>query len=63
MIKLILLGILAGAFFSTTFILNEVMNLEGGHWVWSASLRYVFMVFFCNYSVPSFPRRRESMYI
>jgi drug/metabolite transporter (DMT)-like permease len=46
MIKLILLGILAGAFFSTTFILNEVMSLEGGHWVWSASLRYVFMVFF-----------------
>jgi len=46
MIKLISLGILSGAFFSTTFILNEVMSLEGGHWVWSASLRYVFMVFF-----------------
>lgn len=46
MIKLISLGILSGAFFSTTFILNEAMSLEGGHWVWSASLRYVFMVLF-----------------
>lgn len=46
MIKLISLGILSGAFFSTTFVLNEVMSLEGGHWVWSASLRYVFMIVF-----------------
>jgi drug/metabolite transporter (DMT)-like permease len=45
MIKLIALGILSGAFFSTTFILNEVMSLAGGHWIWSASLRYAFMVF------------------
>ena len=44
MIKLIALGILSGAFFSTTFILNEVMSLAGGHWIWSASLRYAFMV-------------------
>jgi drug/metabolite transporter (DMT)-like permease len=46
MIKLIFLGILSGAFFSTTFILNEMMSTEGGHWVWSASLRYLFMVLF-----------------
>jgi len=46
MVKLILLGILSGAFFSTTFILNEVMSLEGGHWLWSASLRYLFMTVF-----------------
>ncbi|MFH2091452.1 MAG: multidrug resistance efflux transporter family protein [Pseudomonadota bacterium] len=46
MFKLIFLGILSGAFFSTTFILNEVMSLEGGHWVWSASLRYFFMALF-----------------
>lgn len=46
MIKLISLGILSGAFFSTTFVLNEVMSLDGGHWVWSASLRYIFMSFF-----------------
>ncbi|WP_024955785.1 DMT family transporter [Sulfurospirillum arcachonense] len=46
MLKLILLGILSGAFFSTTFVLNEVMSLAGGHWIWSASLRYVFMIIF-----------------
>ncbi len=46
MVKLISLGILSGAFFSTTFILNELMSVEGGHWVWSASLRYAFTIFF-----------------
>ena len=43
MVKLILLGLLAGAFFSSTFILNELMSSAGGHWFWSASLRYLFM--------------------
>lgn len=43
MVKLILLGLLAGALFSSTFILNEVMSAAGGHWFWSASLRYLFM--------------------
>lgn len=43
MIKLILLGLIAGAFFSATFILNELMSAGGGHWFWSASLRYLFM--------------------
>ena len=46
MFRLILLGILAGAFFSTTFVLNEIMSIEGGHWLWSASLRYAFMLLF-----------------
>ena len=43
MVKLILLGLLAGALFSSTFILNELMSDAGGHWFWSASLRYTFM--------------------
>ena len=42
MVKLILLGLLAGALFSSTFILNEFMSSAGGHWFWSASLRYLF---------------------
>ncbi len=46
MVKLIALGILSGAFFSATFILNELMHVEGGHWVWSASLRYIFTIAF-----------------
>lgn len=43
MIKLIVLGLISGLFFSTTYILNEQMSHDGGHWFWSASLRYVFM--------------------
>jgi len=44
MIALILIGLLSGLFFSSTFILNRVMSLEGGHWVWSACLRYAYMI-------------------
>lgn len=40
----IVLGILAAFFFAFTFILNRAMDLAGGSWVWSASLRYFFMV-------------------
>ena len=54
MIKLIAIGLLSGMFFSSTFILNRVMSLEWGHWVWSASLRYVYMVLFLILSVPIF---------
>ncbi len=40
----IALGILAALFFAVTFILNRSMDLEGGSWLWSASLRYFFML-------------------
>jgi drug/metabolite transporter (DMT)-like permease len=46
MFKLILLGILSGGIFSTTFILNELMSDQGGHWLYSATLRYFFMIIF-----------------
>ena len=46
MLRLIAIGLLAGLFFSSTFILNRLMSLEGGHWVWSASLRYAYMILF-----------------
>lgn len=39
-VKQLMLGLLAAAFFSVAFILNRAMSLEGGHWVWTASLRY-----------------------
>ena len=42
--KEIALGILASLFFAVTFILNHSMELEGGSWLWSASLRYFFML-------------------
>lgn len=40
----ILIGLLAALFFSFTFILNRSMELAGGSWVWSASLRFFFML-------------------
>lgn len=44
MFRLISLGIVSALFFSSTFILNRTMSLEGGHWFWSASLRYAWML-------------------
>ena len=44
MLRRILTGILAALFFSSTFVLNRAMSLEGGHWLWTASLRYGWML-------------------
>ncbi|WHX90227.1 DMT family transporter [Peribacillus simplex] len=40
----IILGICSAFFFAFTFVLNQAMELSGGSWIWSASLRYIFMV-------------------
>ncbi|MDO4976242.1 MAG: multidrug resistance efflux transporter family protein [Eubacteriales bacterium] len=40
--KAFLVGILASMFFAFTFVFNRSMNLGGGYWLWSASLRYLF---------------------
>ena len=42
--KEIWIGILSSLFFAVTFILNRSMELSGGSWLWSSSLRYFFMV-------------------
>ncbi|MBY8913778.1 multidrug resistance efflux transporter family protein [Bacillus sp. YC2] len=42
--KAIVLGILSSLFFAVTFILNRAMELSGGSWMWSSSLRFIFMV-------------------
>ncbi|WP_153732864.1 DMT family transporter [Sporosarcina obsidiansis] len=42
--KAIGIGILSALFFAVTFVLNRSMELDGGSWLWSASLRYFFMV-------------------
>ncbi|CAG9608689.1 DMT family transporter [Pseudoneobacillus rhizosphaerae] len=42
--KSIIIGICASFFFAFTFVLNASMELTGGSWIWSASLRYIFMV-------------------
>lgn len=42
--KAILIGVISSVFFAVTFILNRSMELSGGSWLWSSSLRYFFMV-------------------
>lgn len=42
--KPVAIGICAAFFFAFTFVLNASMEATGGHWIWSASLRYFFMV-------------------
>ncbi|MFY0544319.1 multidrug resistance efflux transporter family protein [Brevibacillus sp. H7] len=42
--RAIVLGIFASFFFAFTFVLNRAMDLGGGSWIWSSSLRYLFMV-------------------
>ncbi|MET3506370.1 DMT family transporter [Halalkalibacter oceani] len=41
--KEILIGIIASMFFAVTFILNRSMEVTGGSWIWSSSLRFIFM--------------------
>ncbi len=52
--RLMLLGLAAGMFFSATFIFNRAMSLEGGHWYWSAALRYAYMVLFLGVGINLF---------
>jgi len=48
MVRRVSLGILAALFFSSTFVLNRAMSLAGGHWAWSASLRFGYMLVFLS---------------
>ncbi len=41
--KALALGILASLFFAVTFVLNRQMQVGGGHWIWSSSLRFYYM--------------------
>jgi drug/metabolite transporter (DMT)-like permease len=51
MFRIIVLGVLSAVFFSSTFVLNRAMSLEGGHWVWTASLRFGYMLVFLGVSI------------
>ncbi len=64
MVRLVLLGLAASAFFSATFILNRSMSLGGGHWFWSASLRYLYMIgiLACWITVRHGPGRLKSLF-
>jgi drug/metabolite transporter (DMT)-like permease len=43
-LRAIILGVCSAFFFAFTFVLNRAMEVGGGSWIWSASLRYFFMV-------------------
>lgn len=40
--KSVLIGILSAVFFTSTFVINRSINLDGGSYLWGASLRYLF---------------------
>ncbi|WP_392564133.1 multidrug resistance efflux transporter family protein [Orbus wheelerorum] len=42
--KAMVLGTLAAFFFAFTFLLNKLMAASGGHWIWSSSLRFYWML-------------------
>ena len=42
--KAFIYGIASSLFFAVTFVLNRSMHLSGGDYLWSASLRYFFML-------------------
>jgi len=43
---LLTIGLLAALFFSVTFLVNRAISLDGGHWFWSATLRYFYTLLF-----------------
>lgn len=45
MTRILIYGIISSFFFSSTYVLNRAASLEGGHWVWTSSIRYFFMFF------------------
>jgi drug/metabolite transporter (DMT)-like permease len=40
----IALSLLSALFFTATYVLNRAAVVEGGHWAWTASLRYLFVL-------------------
>jgi drug/metabolite transporter (DMT)-like permease len=40
----ILLSLLSALFFTATYVLNRAAAVDGGHWGWTASLRYLFVL-------------------
>jgi len=41
-LQAVLLGLASALFFTSTYVLNRAMTGGGGHWAWSAALRYLF---------------------
>ncbi len=43
---LLLIGLISALFFSATFLINRSISLDGGHWYFSASLRFLYTLAF-----------------
>ena len=43
---LLAIGLLSALFFSATFLINRAISLDGGHWYFSASLRFIYTLLF-----------------
>lgn len=43
---LLIIGLLAALFFSATFLINRAISLDGGHWFWSGTLRFLYTLLF-----------------
>jgi len=48
-VQIIFIGLLAALFFSSTFLINRYIAMDGGHWFWSATLRYIYMLVFLTF--------------
>ncbi len=51
---LLIIGLLAALFFSATFLINRAISLDGGHWYWSATLRFFYTLLFLGLGFISF---------
>lgn len=51
---LLIIGLLAALFFSATFLINRAISLDGGHWYWSATLRFLYTLLFLALGFISF---------
>ena len=45
---LLIIGLLAALFFSATFLINRAISIDGGHWYFSATLRFLFTLLFLS---------------
>lgn len=43
---LLFIGLISALFFSAIFLINRSIAIEGGHWYWSASLRFIYTILF-----------------
>lgn len=46
---LLIVGLLAAMFFTATFLINRAISLDGGHWYFSATLRFIYIILFVSF--------------